>query len=332
MNKARFRPLPCAVILLALLATSSPLAAKGLTELPALRAFVADMVERHGFSDQRLMRLFRQAELRPDIIAAISRPAEAKPWHEYRPIFLTQKRIRGGVEFWNHNLETLVRAEREYGVPPQIIVAIIGVETRYGQYTGKHRVIDALATLAFDYPPRSSFFTGELEQYLLMTREEQIDPLSLRGSYAGAMGIPQFIPSSYRSYAVDFDGDGRRNLWNDPVDAIGSVAAYFKRHGWKAGEPVAFQTRVSGTGYRKLVEKGIKPQLPLREFPALGVQIPGHLDESQPGSLLQLETGGIPEFWIALHNFYVITRYNHSPLYAMAVYQLSNEIRKQWEN
>ncbi len=332
MNRARFQPLSSAIMLIALLAVSSSLVAKELTDRPALRAFIADMVAQHGFSDKRLLRLFSQVRLQPDIVAAISRPAEAKPWHRYRPIFLTEKRIEGGVEFWNRHLETLVRAEREYGVPARIIVAIIGVETRYGQNTGKHRVIDALATLALDYPPRSKFFTSELEQYLLMTREEQIDPLSLYGSYAGAMGIPQFISSSYRNYAVDFNGDGHRNLWDDPVDAIGSVAAYFKRHGWRQGEPVTLQTHASGNRYRELVKKGIKPQLPLREFPSFGVQVPEHLDDSQPGSLLELETGGIPEFWIALHNFYVITRYNHSPLYAMAVYQLSNEIQKQWEN
>ena len=236
------------------------------------------------------------------------------------------------MTFWNRHAQLLERAEREFGVPPEIIVAILGVETRYGRYTGKHRVIDALSTLAFEYPPRSRFFTSELEQYLLMTREEQIDPLSLKGSYAGAMGIPQFISSSYRNYAIDFDGDGHRNLWNSPADAIGSVANYFKRHGWKPGEPVTFQTLVSGNGYEALVAKGIKPKVPLDEFSAFGVKVPEGLDLSQAAALIELETEGIPEFWIGLHNFYVITRYNHSPLYAMAVYQLSEEIRKRKEH
>ncbi len=318
---------PLATVLLLVSAVS----AQELVDRPELRSFVSRMVEQHQFNAPRLLRMFKKVRLQPDIITAMNKPAESKPWYQYRPIFLNRKRIEGGVAFWDKHVNALVRAEREFGVAPEIIVAIIGVETRYGGFTGKHRVLDALSTLAFDYPPRSRFFAGQLEQYLLMTREEQIDPLSLKGSYAGAMGIPQFIPASYRSYAVDFNHDGHRNLWDDPVDAIGSVANYFRRHDWRAGEPVAMQTHVSGNGYRELLKKGVKPHLPLAQFPAFGVQVPEQLDLSQPGSLIELETEGIPEFWIALHNFYVITRYNHSPLYAMAVYQLSREIRNRWE-
>ncbi len=332
MKKEPVSLLKTSLLVAAVLATAPGLlAAKELDSNPRLQSFIDRMVEQHRFNGERLKRLFKQVEIRPDIIAAISKPAEAKPWYQYRPIFLTEKRIEGGIAFWSQHAETLERAEREFGIPPEIIVAILGVETRYGKYTGKHRVMDALSTLAFEYPPRSRFFTSELEQYLLMTREEQIDPLSLKGSYAGAMGIPQFISSSYRSYAVDFDDDGHRNLWNNPVDAIGSVANYFKRHGWKRGEPITIQTRVSGNGYQALVKKGIKPQVALREFAAYGVQIPERLEGSQLASLVELETEGIPEFWIGFHNFYVITRYNHSPLYAMAVYQLSSEIRKRRE-
>lgn len=319
----------CAICLMAAAEVSS---AKELKDNPHLKNFIGKMVEQHRFNGDRLSRLFGQVEFRPDIIAAISKPAEAKPWYQYRPIFLTKERIEGGVTFWNRHAQLLERAEREFGVPPEIIVAILGVETRYGKYTGKYRVIDALSTLAFEYPPRGRFFASELEQYLLMTREEQIDPLDLKGSYAGAMGIPQFISSSYRNYAIDFDGDGHRNLWNNPADAIGSVANYFKRHGWKPGEPVTFQTFVTGNGYEALVEKGIKPKVPLGEFSTFGVKVPEGLDPSQTAALIELETEGIPEFWIGLHNFYVITRYNHSPLYAMAVYQLSNEIRKRKEH
>ncbi len=332
MKKSFFHLLTTLLSAAALAITSGALVAKELTDNPDLRTFVNKMVEQHQFNSKRLVHLFKQTELKPDIITTMSKPAEAKPWYQYRPIFLTEKRIKGGVAFWDEHSEILVRAEQEYGVPAEIITAIIGVETRYGGYTGRHRVIDALTTLAFDYPPRSKFFTSELEQYLLMTREEQIDPLSLKGSYAGAMGIPQFISSSYRSYAVDFDNDGHRNLWDNPVDAIGSVANYFKQHRWKPGEPVTVQTHVSGNKYRELVKMGMKPQRPLVEFSSFGVQVPDQLDENQPASLLELETEGIPEFWIGLHNFYVITRYNHSPLYAMAVYQLSNEIRKQREH
>ncbi len=330
--KKRFFHLPAILIAtLTLLPAPWAPAAEKLTDNPDLHTFINRMVEQHQFNGKRLVQLFKQAELRPEIVAAMSRPAEAKPWYQYRPIFLTEKRIEGGVAFWDEHADTLAKAELEYGVPAEIIVAIIGVETRYGRYTGRHRVIDALTTLAFDYPPRSKFFTSELEQYLLMTREEQIDPLSLKGSYAGAMGIPQFISSSYRSYAVDFDDDGHRNLWDNPADAIGSVANYFKQHHWKPREPVTLQTGVSGNRYRELVKKGMKPQVPLTGFPDFGVQVPDHLEKDQPASLLELETEGIPEFWIGLHNFYVITRYNRSPLYAMAVYQLSNEIRDRRE-
>ncbi len=180
-----------------------------------VKAFIQSMVDKHDFNSAELVELFEQVELREDIIELMTRPAEGKPWHEYRPIFVTQKRIQGGVKFWNENSEILMRAEEKYGVPPEIITAIIGVETRYGGYIGKHRVIDALATLGFDYPKRAKFFSSELEHFLLLMRDEAQDPLIPVGSYAGAMGIPQFIPSSYRHYAVDFDGDGKRDLWNN---------------------------------------------------------------------------------------------------------------------
>lgn len=256
------------------------------------------------------------------------RPAEAKPWHQYRPIFVTESRIRQGVEFWDKHAADLTRASDAYGVPPEIIVAILGVETRYGRYAGKHRVIDALATLAFDYPQRSAFFRKELLEYLLLTREEGMDPLALKGSYAGAMGKPQFISSSYRHYAVDFDGDGVRDLLNSTVDAIGSVANYFQRHQWRHGEPVVSRAQAQGEQYRQLVELGIKPHIEASRVTAYGVRVendvPGLL-----GALIELETEQGSELWFGYQNFYVITRYNHSPLYAMAVYQLGQAIRQQ---
>jgi len=206
---------------------------------PAMQAFVATMVARHGFERAALERLFDQARYQETIVAAMDRPAErVKPWYEYRAIFLTEKRIRDGVDFWRANQETLARAQRDYGVDPAIVVAIIGVETFYGRNMGSFRVLDALATLAFDYPKRSEFFARELEQYLLLTREQQLDPLDLKGSYAGAMGYGQFIPSSYRAYAVDYNGDRKADIWNDPTDAIGSVANYFNKHGWRKGDGV----------------------------------------------------------------------------------------------
>lgn len=296
---------------------------------PELRNFLDEMAGRHNFQRTELAALFSQAELKPDIIAAISRPAEAKPWYEYRDIFLTSGRIEGGVEFWDEHAADLARAEKTYGVPAEIIVAIIGVETRYGKNTGSYRVLDALATLAFDYPPRSNFFRKELEQYLLLTREEKIPPLSLTGSYAGAMGLPQFIPSSFRNYAVDFDGDGKRDLWSNPSDAIGSVAHYFSEHGWQTGKPVASRAEVSGEHYSDVLGNGLKPVLSMAQLQEQGVRASDPVPMAALGSLLQFETESGMEYWIGLQNFYVITRYNHSALYAMAVYQLSQQISGQ---
>lgn len=326
---------PRALVALALLAcaasacASSPSSA-GYVQRDEFRRFVDEMVARHDFSSTRLTSLFSQVKPRPDIIEAISNPAEAKPWYQYRPIFVTESRVRGGVEFWRNHAETLARAERVYGVPAQVIVAIIGVETRYGRHKGRYPVLEALSTLAFDYPPRSRFFRSELEHYLLLTREEGIDPLSLTGSYAGAMGGPQFISSSYRRYAVDFDGDGRRDLWDSYADMIGSIANYFAVHGWRPGEPIAAPARVDGTDYKRLQDLGLQPKHSLRQMREHGITPQTDLAGEQPAALITLETRGEPEYWLGLHNFYVITRYNHSALYAMAVYQLSQEIAEQY--
>lgn len=291
--------------------------------------FIVEMVQKHGFELPYLRRLFAETHLKESILEAISRPAEAKPWHEYRPIFIQEARIRDGVKFWERHAETLQRAEQRFGVPAEIIIAIIGVETRYGRNTGRYRVLDALSTLAFEYPPRASFFRAELEQFLLMSREEGLDPLELKGSYAGAMGQPQFIASSYRSYAIDFNGDGRRDLLNDIDDVIGSVANYFKRHGWKSGEAIALRATASGGSIAEIVARGYKPSTPVRELRAHGVSYGGGLADETPAALLELEAKERNEYWVALHNFYVITRYNHSPLYAMAVYQLAQAIKER---
>jgi membrane-bound lytic murein transglycosylase B len=317
----------CTSLIIALMLLALPPAAAGnLTQRAEFKSFVDQMVKRHQFNGPLLDKMFRKVTLQPSIIEAITRPAEAKPWYQYRPIFLTRQRIRGGVRFWERHKEALRRAEAKYGVPPQVIVAIIGVETRYGRHMGNYRVLDALATLAFDYPARGSFFRSELEQYLLMTREEQIDPLKMKGSYAGAMGQPQFIASSFRSYAVDFDGDGRRDLWDSEVDVIGSVANYFKRHGWVRGGPIAVPVQVSGKRFRTILEKGIKPSTQLGQFRKLGISVPRDYGNKTEASLIELEVKDGNKYWAGMNNFYVITRYNHSALYAMAVYQLSEEI------
>jgi membrane-bound lytic murein transglycosylase B len=219
--------------------------------------------------------------------------------------------------------------EAELGVDAQVIVAIIGVETRYGGNTGSHQVLDALATLAFDYPPRSKFFSSELEQYLILAREEDIDVLSTKGSYAGAMGYGQFIPSSYRRFAIDFDQDGRRDLWNSPADIIGSVANYMHVHGWTRGTTVAVRAAVSGDKYQALSEQGLKPQITVQELRRDGITPAAAVPEDARAVLISLEDEKGPEYWLGMNNFYVITRYNHSQLYAMAVYQLSQAIKEK---
>jgi lytic murein transglycosylase B len=295
-------------------------------ERPEVNAFIGQMVARHGFEAKALKALFSKVQVRPGIIERMSSPAEAKPWYQYRQIFVTPERIREGIEFWRENAAALKRAEALYGVPAEIIVAIIGVETRYGGNTGSSPVLDAVATLAFDYPPRSRFFLSELEQFLLLCREEHIDPLSLTGSYAGAMGKPQFISSSYRQYAVDFDGNGKRDLWNNTADAIGSVANYFKVHAWHTGEPIVSRAVVNGRVPQRLLQMKLKPDQSLAKISRYGVTPEDKLSEDRLATLITLETEDGPEYWLGLHNFYVITRYNPSALYAMAVYQLSREI------
>lgn len=317
----------------ALAAAPATPAAPALLQRADLKSFISEMVDEHAFDAPQLETMFGAAKLQPRIVAAISRPAERKPWYQYRPIFLTASRIEGGVEFWNTHREALQAANEAYGVPPEIIVAIIGVETRYGRHAGGYRVIDALATLAFDYPPRAKFFRSELKHYLLMTREEGFDPLALQGSYAGAMGQPQFISSSFRRYAVDFDKDGKRDIWNSTWDSIGSVANYLKLHGWDNGAPVTFKTTLEPSASADgLPIKQLKPHLAAAELAGLGLALPGQLSSDTLTSVIALETRGGPEYWIALNNFYVITRYNHSELYAMAVYQLSQAIREQYQH
>jgi membrane-bound lytic murein transglycosylase B len=291
------------------------------------RQFAAEMAQKHDFKAADVERLLVNTTFRDDIIAAITRPAESKTWHEYRPIFLKPDRIEGGVKFWQENEALLEKTSREYGVPPEIIVAIIGVETRYGRHTGKYRVIDALTTLAFGYPKRAKFFRRELEEFLLLSREERVDPQSAMGSYAGAMGKPQFISSSYRKFAVDSDADNRRDLWSSNADIIASVANYFKLHGWRENQPVTRQVK-GGKNLKKFVDAGMKPSIKIAELLAEGVKPVNQetLDPQALTSLIKLDAGNRNEYWLGLHNFYVITRYNHSNLYAMAAYQLSQEI------
>lgn len=294
---------------------------------PQVAEFVAEMTRDYGFAGEQLVSLFREVERKQAILDAISRPAErVKPWKEYRPIFITDARIQKGVDFWNKHADALARAEKEYGVPAQVIVAIIGVETFYGGNTGNYRVIDALSTLGFDYPPRADFFRKQLKEFLLLAREEQVDPLTLKGSYAGAMGLPQFMPGSFRAYAVDFDGDGHIDIWNNPVDAIGSVASYFKRHGWVAGEPVVSRAQVRGENAEQGLTEGLDPVKNVGELRALGWASGDALRDDLPVTAFRLDGVDGMEYWMGLPNFYVITRYNRSVMYSMAVHQLSESL------
>lgn len=301
-----------------------------IADRPEVRTFIRQMQASHRFDGAVLDKLFRQVEIQGKILESIARPAETKPWRDYRKILVTEAHIQGGVDFWSHNRAALSEAAAKYGVAPEMIVAIIGVETKYGQNPGNYRVIDALSTLAFDYPRRADFFRKELEEFLLLCREEGIDPALPRGSYAGAMGMPQFMPSSYRRYAADLDGDHRRNIWTNPADAIASVAHYFSGNGWQSGEPIAFPASTAEPDLPGLQDRDVKPDRALTELRKLGVNTDAALPGSARVKLISLEADSGPEYWLVLHNFYVITRYNHSPLYAMAAFQLSQAIKSRW--
>ena len=299
-----------------------------------VNGFIRQMAERHGFVEQELKFLFARARREGAILAAIAPPKSApmRSWQTYRGRFISEARVAEGAEFWRRHAAALERAAREHGVPEEIIVAIIGVETVYGRQMGSWRVIDALSTLAFDYPPRAEFFRGELEQYLLYAREAAVDVFSVRGSYAGAIGIPQFMPGSYRRFAVDFDGDGAIDLRGNPVDAIGSVANFLVKHGWRRGERVHLPARVVGgnalEAHRELVAIGIEPKTALSEMKRYGVETRTDLALDTPVALIELESpGAATEYRLGLRNFYVLTRYNRSVLYASAVYDLAQEIR-----
>ena len=291
---------------------------------PSVNQFIEKMVKNHNFNQAELKALFQSTNTKQSILKAISRPAEKRmPWHKYRKIFLTKARISGGVKFWQQNHQILLNVEKEYGVPWQIIVAIIGVETQYGGNTGSFRVIDALATLAFSYPKRSEFFTSELENFLLLCREENMKPLKPKGSYAGAMGLPQFMPSSYRNYAVDYEQDKQRNIWSNPADAIASVGNYLSKHGWQRDKTIAHKVTATGDDYKQALSKELKPNSTVAKLKALKVEIPNHIPLESSAKLLDYQQLSATELWLGLDNFYVITRYNHSRLYALAVYELS---------
>lgn len=322
-----------ASLALALLCSSMTAPALANTETAALSAeqtaFIDALVEQHQLDRTRLQQLLGSAKVNQEVLEAIQRPWEAKPWHQYHPIFLTEKRLAAGVAFWQEHEATLARAEAEFGVPAEVIVAIIGVETFYGTYLGKHNVLDTLYTLGFHYPPRATFFRKELGEFFRLTEEEGLPATELQGSYAGAMGYGQFISSSYRHYAIDFDNDGVRDLLTNPIDAIGSVANYFAKHRWQAGAPVAVQLSATEAN-AALASEGLKLNSTVAELTKQGLQVPANVSlmpESKAKVFaFELEQGH--DYWLGLQNFYVITRYNHSPLYAMVVHQFSQQLAR----
>lgn len=332
----RERVLICKLALSLLFSVSlSSVALADYTEHELAKQFIAEISAKHGFEVTQMQGLFAQAERKQAILDAISRPAEkTKKWFEYRDIFLGQKRIDRGVAFWQAHRDTLARASAQFGVPEEIIVAIIGVETHYGRIKGSYRVIDALSTLAFDYPPRATFFRGELEHFFLLVREQKMDPLQLKGSYAGAMGYGQFIPSSHRNFAIDFDADQRIDIIDNPVDAIGSVANYFAKHGWQSGQRVLSRVRAKANHDQSIVNESHKPSLTQKEAKKRGFRV---IDKKAKSKLefvapLMYEEKEGPVFWFGHQNFYVITRYNRSRLYARAVWELSQAIRDAYQS
>lgn len=295
-----------------------------------VRAFIDEMVQRHGFVAKELDFLFSRARSREAVLRAIEPPKEPRErsWQEYRARFVNDTRIRGGVAFWSRHARSLGRAARDHGVPEEIIVAIIGVETLYGRQTGGFRVVDSLATLAFDYPPRAAFFRSELEQYLLLARDEAFDVFSVKGSYAGAIGIPQFMPGSIRRYAVDYDGNASIDLRRSAVDAIGSVANFLRAHGWQRGEAIWAPAHVNGESHRTLLEAGIRPTIRVADLRGIEIGPDAKLAPDARVALIALESPGAEtEYRLGLENFYVLTRYNRSSLYASAVADLAAALR-----
>jgi membrane-bound lytic murein transglycosylase B len=321
--------LPASLLPLALHAAAPQPAPLDMTR-PEVIAFVGELEREHGFDRQEAVWILRDAVPQPRIIEIMQRPAESTlAWWQYRDRFLTDERIDGGVRIWREHREDLERIAAQTGVAPQYMVAITGVETFYGRITGNYRVLDSLVTLAFDYPRRADYFRRELVQFLLLAREEKVDPRSLKGSYAGAMGIAQFMPSSYRRYAADGNGNGTRDLWNWNADVFASIANYFREHGWRRGEPVLADARHDSP-----------PDDPARATATLNETVAGlasrgyRFETSLPGTAKAMlvpaaERDGT-RWRVGFNNFYVITRYNRSLLYAMAVHDLATAIEKRY--
>ena len=302
--------------------------AQNFVERKEVRAYLDELSGSYGFSRNDLEKILSDHKPNKRIIDLISRPSEKRlQWHEYRKILVDKARVKLGVEFWNKNIAALREAEQIYSVAPEIIVAIIGVETRYGKIMGSYPVVEALSTLAFDYPPRAKFFRKELTEFFILTRDQNLNPASLTGSYAGAMGYGQFIPSSYRAYAVDFDGDNFKDIWNNKADAIGSVANYFARHGWQGDGPVIVRGYKTSHNLDVPANESLEPKFLAGELRKKGIR--NNLADNTKVALFEMQGERDQEYWLGLSDFYVITRYNRSSMYALAVFQLSQAIKQE---
>jgi membrane-bound lytic murein transglycosylase B len=300
------------------------------TRRPEVKAFISQMADQYGFKKRKLKKWIGAAQSQPAILEAMERPAEkAKLWYEYRPIFVSDRRIREGTDFWLAHRQQLDRASVRSGVAPEYLAAILGVETYYGRLTGNYRVLDALTTLAFDYPPRAKFFRDELEQYFLLTRDFNFDPLAVKGSYAGAMGAPQFMPSNYRRFAIDADADGRVDLWSNWSDVCASVGNYLKEHGWNPGEPVLSEATVDPDKAAELDGRKLALDETVGSLKAKGVNFETSMPDTAPAMLVAADEADGVHWRVGYNNFYAITRYNHSALYAMAVYELAGAVKQQ---
>lgn len=299
---------------------------------PDVQRYIDEQVASGQFNRPELEAVFAHVEIKPNILRILDRPSTSRPWYQFRASTVNDRLIADGVAFWQANADALARAERQYGVAPELIVAILGVETHYGRNTGSFRLVDSLSTIGFDYPRRAQYFRGELTQFLLLAKEEGKDPLTLKGSYAGAMGLPQFMPSSYRKWAVDFDGNGHRDIWNNPHDAIGSVANYFQLHGWRHGDDVVVPASVvAGPQIDQLLADKFKLHYTVGELRQMGVAPQAPLADDVPAVLFSLESApGVTEYWLGLNNFYAITRYNRSALYAKAVQEIADQLRSRY--
>ncbi len=300
-----------------------------------VKAYIEELVNKHKLDRAIVVDTFQKARKQTIALKLMERPAEAKPWHEYRELFVTPQRIEQGVNFWFQHQDLLKKINKQYAVPTEIILSIVGVETIYGRNTGRLHAFDTLITLAFDYPRRADFFRKELSNLFLLLKEEGYKDYSdIRGSYAGALGLGQFIPSSYREYAVDFDGDGKRDLWNSMPDGLASVANYLIRHGWKVGEPITEPVTVVVPNKLSLeANNTFKPMLYYKDAKALGFVATDAIRQGMPYALFSFEVHPQHhQYWVGYNNFYAITRYNHSRRYALAVYQLGQAIRQQYRS